>query len=312
MRNFPRVLRPSTGFTPYVAGDLAAVLSSAIDVLQDWHLPVRTEGRLRRAEEHLRTVAARGAIGNDPTDLIRTATSAALAVDFYHIATTLNETRDEPIAQELAVALGGTMEGDSKDTSAYEIQSQYWVGVLLAQSALRPAIPVSSGRKPDFIVTVNDLSCGVEVKRPQSVKAAARVLGDAADQLREFGTAGIVALDLSAAVGTNALILPQPGIVARDVVRHRLYNIGEQLGDYIHRYNRSDKYNKILALIAFARFWVWTSLDPPISDAGILFTITIFPRAYSGLLTRYGVQLQTMLLRGVEQVTGNPIEYTQR
>jgi hypothetical protein len=267
---------------------------------------------LQRAVRHLRTIAERGTLGDDPADLMRTARAAALAVDFYHIATTLRQTRDDPIATELGLALGGTLEGDSQDTSAHEHQSQYWVGVLLAQSGLRPAVPTDAGTRPDFVVQLNDLGCGVEVKRPRGMKAARRLLKDAADQLRAFGGPGIIALDLSAAIGTASLVLPQAEAAARDVIRDRLFRAADQLDNYIHRYERSDKFNRVIALVTFARFWVWASLDPPISDAGIVFTVTIFPKAYSGILLSYGERLQEMLLRGIEKLTGNPVEYRHR
>jgi hypothetical protein len=303
MPDFPRVLRPDTPFSPFVAGELAAVLSEAIAVLRNWRLSVRAEGRLLRAEAQLRKVAVQGIAEDNPSELVSTARAAALAVDFYHIATALTDTREDPIARELAVALGGTLETESSDTSAYEIQSQFWVGMLLAQSGLRPAMPTGSGRLPDFLVTLNDLSCGVEVKRPRAARAARRRIGDAAKQLREFGKPGIIALDLSAALGANSLILPSPGISARRTIQGRLYRAADYLGTYIHRYERSAKYNHTIALLSFARFWVWSSLNPPSADAGIVFTITRFPKAYSGILGSYASRLQEMLLRGIERVT---------
>jgi hypothetical protein len=312
MRNFPRIIRPSTDFTPFLAGELAAVLAESILVLQDWRLPVRTEGRLRAAEKQLRAVAARASLGDDPVDLARTARSAAIAADFYQIAISLSDTREDPIAKELSVALGGNLAADSKDTSAYEIQSQFWVGVLLAQSGLRPAMPIGSGRLPDFVVKLNALSCGVEVKRPRSANATKRVLGDAAEQLNEFGAPGIIAVDLSAVLKVNSLILPRAGVSARETISTRLYAATDDLGKYIHRYERSAKFQHTIAMLSFARYWVWSSLNPPISDAQMIFTITIFPKAYSGLLVADANRLQNMLLNGIESVTGNPVVSAQR
>ncbi len=309
MPNFPRVLRPQQRFDATLAGELANVLAAAIEVLQNWDLRVAATGRLRRAEAHLRAVALRGEIGNEPSNLIRTARAARLAVDFYHIATALNDVRDDSIARELVVALGGTLEADSKDTSAYEIQSQYWVGVVLAQSGLRPTVPSGSGQLPDFAVTVNDLSLGVEVKRPRSVKAAKPVLSKAADQLSAFGRPGMIVIDLSAALGANSLIVPEDGMApAKQVLQQRLNRVGDSLRDYVYTYDRSPKFKRILSMLVFARYWVWSSVDPLVSDVGIIFTSIIFPKACSGILIEYAKRLEGMVLNGIEEITGNPVK----
>jgi hypothetical protein len=301
---FPRVKRPFSRFTPSVAADLASVLTSAIVVLESWRLPVRVHGRLRRAEQCLREVADQGRIPDDPLGLRRVASAARLAVDFYHIATSLSPTPVDSMAAELAKAIGGSLNGDSKDTSAYEYQSQFWVGMLLAQSLLRPAVvPSREGPQPDFIVNVDGLPLALEVKRPSAVKTVKRVLGAAADQLRVQREPGIIVLDLSAALAVDALVLPQRGVNARDVITERHKQLSIHLNAFVERYERSEKFNRVLALVTFARFWVWESATPPTSDIGHVFTLHVYPDACSGLLVRQSTRLQEKLQRGIRSVT---------
>lgn len=308
MGEYKTAILPFIHLTPEACSALAAALRDAIAVLESWNLRVGFS-RLRAAEQHLRQVAKQGSFGESDAQLIQTAKAAAIASDFYLISTALNKDRDDPIAEELEVAIKGNLEGSNKNASPYEIQAQYWVGMLLAQSKLRPKVPPVNGRRPDFVISLGTLDCGVEVKRPRSTQGIIRCLGDAANQLKDYGLPGVIALDLSACIVSDDLIIPSGMVSARERIRQLLYPIADRLIDYVDSYTRSDKFSRIIALMILARFWVWKSSDPPEPDLGVLFSIPAFPKACSGLIEDETKRLQVMLLRGVQKVSGNPVEY---
>lgn len=311
MGEYKTAILPFTHLTPAACSALAAALRDAIATFESWNLSV-IFGRLHAAEQHLRRVAEQDSYGSSEAELIQTAKAVALASDFYMISMALRSERDDPIAEELAVALRGNLGGNSKNTSPYEIQAQYWTGMLLAQSGLRPAVPPIAGRRPDFVISVGTLSCGVEVKRPRSINSVMRCLSDAAKQLRDYKLPGVIALDLSECIVSDNLILPISRMPSREIVRQHLYPEATQLMNYVNSYTRSDKFSRITALVVFARLWVWKSLDPPEPDIGILFSSPAFPQACSGLVVEQIHHLQDMLLNGIEKVIGSPVQASYR
>lgn len=289
---------------------LAAALRDVIGLLGSWGIPIPPSGRLRAAEKHLRLVAQADFYGSSEAELTRTAKAIHLAIDFYLISTSLNKDRDDPIAADLVRALPGTIDGDIRNLSPYDIQSQFWAGTLLAQSGLRPAfIPPSNEPTPDFVVSVWSLDFAVEVKRPHSVEGAKECLSRAADQLHTFGKPGVVFLDLSACVFTDDLIIPKPHLSAREIVHQRLSALEAGLVSFIESYPRPEKFRGVVELVSFARFFVWKTLDPPEEDAGSVFTMNPFPDAYKINIYGYITRFQEMLLKGTARVTGNPVAY---
>ena len=304
---------PFTHLTPKACTALAAALRDVIGLLESWGIRVSSSGRLRAAEKHLRRVAEAGSYGNSEAELIRTAKAIHLAIDFYLISTSLHKDRDDPIANDLLRALGGTLDGSIKNLSSYDIQSQFWSGTLLAQSGLRPAfIPPSTKPTPDFIVSVWTLDFAVEVKRPHSVEGAKKCLTQAADQLHAFGKPGVIVLDLSACVFTDDLIIPKSPVSTREIVSERLSTLEAALVDYIQSYTRPEKFSSVVDLVTLGRFFVWKTLDSPEYDAGPVFRMNPFPDAYRVNIHGYITRLQEMLLRGMVKVTGNPIAYAAR
>lgn len=81
--------------------------------------------------------------------------------------------------------------------------------------------------------------------------------------------------------------------------------MADELGVFIRDYARSEKFNHVMALMVFTRFLIWSSLVLPVSDSGILFSVTPFPGAYAGQLVRYQDELQRKLLRGIHRLTNN-------
>ena len=304
---------PYAHLSPRACTALAAALRDVIGLLESWDIRVPASGRLCVAEQHLRRVAQAGSYGISEAELIRTAKAIHLAIDFYLISTSLNKDRDDPIATDIVRALRGTLDGNIKNLSPYDIQSQFWAGTLLAQSRLHPAfIPPSKEPTPDFVVSVWTLDFAVEVKRPHSLEGAKECLSRAADQLHAFGKPGVVFLDLSACVFTDDLIIPKPDLSAREIVHQRLSALEAGLVSFIESYPRPEKFRSVVDLVSFARFFVWKTLDPPEEDAGCVFTMNPFASAYKININGYITRFQEMLLNGTAKVTGNPVSYAAR
>jgi hypothetical protein len=163
----------------------------------------------------------------------------------------------------------------------YEYQSQYRVGVLLAQSRLKPGVLALNTERPDFVVRVHDMPCGVEVKRPRSLAGAKRLMKHAAEQIEAARVPGVIVVDVSSIVRTNSFILPRPGVNSRAEIMRLQGAVSTVLSDFITGYPRPEKFGHTMALLTFARFHVWTTLTPPTSDSGFVFTAHGFPRAYA-------------------------------
>jgi hypothetical protein len=131
------------------------------------------------------------------------------------------------------------------------------VGTLLAQSGLHPKVlgGKREGVRPDFLIEAATLECVVKVKRPKNTRSARRAVESAADQLHGFGLPGVVVADLSGCLNANDLVLPPPGLSARDQIRATLQPVHSSLLGKITRYTGSDKYSRIILLLMFARFW---------------------------------------------------------
>jgi hypothetical protein len=308
MGKYPIAVLPFTHLSPPACSALAAAVDDALDIFCRWQLPVGMSTRLLKAKSRLLKVANQNSYGETSDELYETAKAILLANEFYLISRTLKEDRAEPIAQELEIALGGTLsETKSKNKNAFDIQSQFWFGTVLAYSGLHPAVPDSKKRRPDFIINVGSLSCGVEIKRPQSGESAWRAISSAASQLRAYGLPGVIAVDLSQCVGADELILHRGAVAARQIVRHRFYPLVNQLTHAVRNYSRSDKFDRILLLKTYVRFFNWTPGEKEDADMGFFFRSTVFPTACSGLVTDQSERIQNLIVRGFERISGNPL-----
>ena len=305
---FPRLIRPGLHLTPFLAGELASALSLAIERFQLQGLTVRDIGRLHAAVAQLRKVEVRNSLGTDPADLKATALASALASDFHLIADTLQDYRQDPITKDIKVALGGTLSGDDPDSEPYEYQSQYWVGVLLTQAGLKPGVLDWETRRPDFVVRVHDMPCGVEAKRPRNLEAAKRLMKHATTQLTAANVPGVIAVDLSAVIDTNSYILPRPGRHARTEIRRLQSELATALADFIRHYPRPEKFGHLMSLVTFARFQVFTTLTPPLTDSGFVFSINRFDTAYHGQVVRYADEFEERLQAGMARISNNPVQ----
>ena len=251
-------------------------------------------------------VSEQGSYGATTEELNQTAKAIVLASDFYLISRTLKEDRADPIAKELKVALGGTLnEVETRKKSAYDIQSQFWVGMVLAYSGLHPSVPDSEKRKPDFVINVGSLPCGLEVKRPQTQASAWPALASAASQLREYGLPGVIVLDLTSCIEADNLILHEGIISARELVRRRFFPLVNQLAEAARDYSQSDKFDRILLLKMYARFFSWTLGKKDDADIGFFFKSIVLPKACSGLVINESERIQDLIVHGLERASGN-------
>lgn len=310
---YPVALIPYTTLTPPACEALAAAIEDALDVFDQWGLRTGMGTRLAKAKSHLRAVAASGSYGETPDELILTARAVRLAHDFYLISRTLKTDRAEPIATELESALQGPfLARESKRVSAVDFQSQFWVGVMLAYSGLHPKMPAKEGRKPDFVISVGSLDCGVEVKRPESARSAFAAVSSAASQLRDYGLPGVITLDLSACVGADGFILAEDAAAALEVMRGRFYPMARQLRDEMDAYSSSDKFKRVLLLISFARYFIWTPGGTTDENNGYFISFQAFPDSCEKLIVDVPDRITKLFIGGLRRATGNSLKIHRR
>jgi hypothetical protein len=308
MAKYPLAVIPFSGLSPAACEALAAAIDDAVEALRKWQLPTGPNTRLLNAKRRLLKVSAQGSYGATPPELYETAKAILVANDFYGISRTMQDERAAPIAKELKLALRGPLsESATKNNTAFDIQSQFWFGTVLAYSGLHPAVPDTKKTKPDFVITVDTLECGVEIKRPKSASSASAALSSAASQLREYGKPGVIVLDLAQCIGADQLILHEGPPSARELVRHRFFPLVTQLADEMTHYSHSDKFQRILVLQTYARFFNWTLGREKDVDMGFFFKSIPFPDACHGLVGDQSKHIQTRIARGFERLSGNPL-----
>jgi hypothetical protein len=306
MGKYPIAVIPFSCLSPSACAALAAAVDDAIEAFSKWQIPTGVNSKLLKARKCLLKVAEQDSYGTTQTDLIETAKAILLANDFYVISRTLTESRADPIAKELEIALRGPLsEIETENRNAFDILSQFWFGTVLAFSGLHPAVPDSKKTKPDFLVYEGTLVFGVEIKRPQSPSSAVRALSSAASQLRKYGEPGIIVLDVTRSVSAEALILYRGSLSARQLMKSRFDRLASQLFETVENNSDSDKFDRIVVLVVFARFFNWTLGGKEDSDSGFLFKSTVIPTACSGLIVDHSDRIQTAITRGFEKISGN-------
>jgi hypothetical protein len=257
-----RAVIPFAALTPGACAVIADTADEAMQLFAAWHIPLPKQERLRQAIGLLRKVAAAGSWGTTEPELARVGAALFVVGDFILIAQSLRGDPVDAISEEISTALGSGLATVSQ-VGGYDVQTQYWFGMLLARAGLLPRVPRAGERRPDFVITADTVDFGTEHKRPQSARSAPDALDAAAGQLRDYGdkhhTPGVIVMDLSNAVGVQHLAgtpLPTP-------VRER-YLIGtlvEAQADRLDRraqtYRQSNKYDRIVGLICYARALLW-------------------------------------------------------
>lgn len=305
---YPTSLIPFTGFSPSACSALVSAIDDAIEVFRRWEIPVGRRTRLLEARRRLVKVAAQGSYGATPNELYKTAKAILIANDFYGISRTMTDERAAPIADELKVALRGPLsEIESKNNNAFDIQSQFWFGTVLAYSGLHPTVLDSKKTRPDYLISVDTLQCGVEIKRPSSSSSAWGALSSAASQLHNFGKPGVIVLDLTQCIEADELILHNGLPPARQIAGGRFFPLVDQLTEKVTEYSHSDKFKRILVLQMYARFFNWTLGGKKDSDMGFYFESIPLPEACGGLVTDQSKRIQAMVARGFQRISGNPL-----
>lgn len=180
---------------------------------------------------------------------------------------------------------------------------------------MKPGIdarPEAEGSRPDFFAERHTLSFVVEVKCPKNPDSAVRALSTAAKQLRDKPQPGVIFIDATYAFRLNPYANTEPGSSARDRFRDANSRLHNRLNSHADNYTRSDKFSRVAVIATFSRFWTWILTDPPERDAGLVFNVSVLPDACQGLVAEQAKGFQTALLRGIEQLTGNPPSVTRQ
>lgn len=301
---------PFAKLTPEACHHIADAAREAIRVFETWDLHLPETSRLRMSASHLAAVACAGNFGSTEEELYITAQALHTAIDFFQVAQHIDSERSDAVAAELVRALRGTLDARTKDSNPYDIQTQFWFGVLLAKAGLKPRVPPSlPGAKPDFQIEFDTLEIAVEVKRPQNFASARRALDTAAGQLRDFGKPGMIALDISECFGAAQLIVgaKRAREPAAELVKSLFRPSVARLVKHVRSYDRSDKYNRIVCLGVWARIVSWhKDLDEP--NATVFAWFESFPTACAGLLADSSRRLASVLHDGVEELTGDNLK----
>lgn len=280
-----------------------------MQMFERWRLPRVVASRLAYAARHLDKVAASGSYGDDDDELTETLDAITLCTDFLQIAATLPDERLREVADELAIAIRGSMSGTSKGRQPWEYLSQYWFGTALAVAHVVPHIvPQTKAEKsrPDFVVRIAGVDCAVEVKRPESFNSARDALDRAAGQLRNFELPGAAVLDLSDCIDS---MTRRNGFLGDETFSPALAEQMERLMVRPLKYNQSDKYKRVFMLVLFARTHGWKPQDGELHPDGSYFVNTArFRGACDGSVVAQADGFRQAVERGFEEMSGRPAE----
>jgi len=282
---------------------------AAIARLTEWGLNRILRSNLSDAVRTLDAVVSRDSYGATNEELERTLRAIHLCADFYQVAASLG---DKPIigaAPELALSLQGGLSGTRSERQAREYLSQYWFGSVLTRVRVSPCVladPAAPSR-PDFLIDLGGFDCTIEVKRPESINSARDALDRAAGQLRSYGKPGIACIDLTDCIclpGFATAFLSSPAPIG-DVVWRLFWNISQPLCDRPVKYNQSDKYARVFALVLFARVAGWRGVNDPQPEARYFIQVATYPSACAGLVSEYGARFSRLVRTGFQEVSGS-------
>ena len=308
-----RAVIPFAALTPGACDVVAETAEAAMEVFAAWHIPLPKQERLRQAIGLLRKVAAAGSWGASQADLAQVAAALSVGGDFILIAQCLRGDPVVAISEEIHTALGSGLAAVSR-VGGYDVQSQYWFGMLLARAGLRPRVPRAGERRPDFIVAADTIDFGIEHKRPQSARSAPDALDTAAGQLRDYGakhrTPGVIVMNLSDALGVQHLAgtpLRTPS-VERQLVSKLFQAQADSLDRRAQTYRRSNKYDRIVGLICYARALLWVEQPVGLVPIFTAWVVTyIMERGCYGLVQDSVRRLFRSLKSTIEEFGDGPV-----
>jgi hypothetical protein len=299
---------PFHRFSPSNCAYVADRGRAALELFARWGVQRTMRSRLATAVARLDSVVKVDSYGTTNAALGETLRAINTCLDFFQVGGTFPADPLAEIASELAIALRTSAPGVTPYASPDEYLSQMWVGTALALGNVEPRILPASvrGKRPDYIVDAAGLDVAVEVKRPQSFHSAPDALDRAADQLRGFGRPGVICLDLSQCLGVQRwteTILPVGPLVERLVWKEFKFHAA-RLDRRVRTYRRSDKFSRVIALLAYARLTHWRQGQPLQPDGGFPVLLQTFERACSGLVVRHAEHFRSIMLAGFERLSG--------
>lgn len=303
---------PFSQITPSNCAIIAGRGESALAKLRSWGLDPAITGCLSEAVKRLHRVSIAKSYGVDLAEMGSTLNSIHLCADFYQIAASLGEEPIGPAVPELAIALQGGLIGTNSARRAREYLSQYWVGTLLTLANIEPRIvPHEPGKpRPDFLIDLGGLDCAVEVKRPESFHSARRALDHAAGQLRSLPQPGVICMDLSDCLCDESFATAF--IHSSAPIGQAVYPLFQRetarLSVRPEKYNQSDKYKRILALVLFARATGWRGADSPRPEGKYFLQLPTYETACGGLVVDFASRLKRIFVTAFERMSGSPPE----
>jgi hypothetical protein len=252
----------------------------------------------------LQETADLSAYPDDEVRLVRIGRAIRVAFDFYHITRVLTEERVDAMAEDLRRALKGTLD-DSGPTEAHRAQSQMLIGAVLAVGGLRPgAPPLGPAPTPDYVISIDGLRYGAEIKRPASAKQILTRVDEAVDQIASFPSdAGLIVLDL-----TDALFEPGYELDAtRDEVEARFRTAYRSVSDHLERSTRPGA-DRIANLFVFANLYGWQR-TPRVVPRSLFPTYSeVFQRARAGLIVNQSRRVRERIDEGFRVFQAQMVE----
>lgn len=121
---------------PAVATAAADDLANAIIRLRKHGVIAPPDGRLTTAVSELRQLGDLGVLPTEARDRQRALNALFVALDFSDIARFLPPQRVAEVRRELSTSMGGSLQQEEIDRQYLQLQSQHWVGAVLAEGGL--------------------------------------------------------------------------------------------------------------------------------------------------------------------------------
>jgi hypothetical protein len=126
-------------------------------------------------------------------------------------------------------------------------------------------------------------------------------LDSAADQIRAYGHPGVIAIDLSSSIEADSLTVGHidADVPARVHARPLVDTMFDELCDRVTGYTRSDKYAKVIIVVAYARACSWHISDMSEPYLWLYVRALTFPGACAGLVSDQAEHIRRALRAGV-------------
>lgn len=234
--------------------EFVAAADSIEHYFKELGLPVNPASRIAACVQAARTLhAAESDI--DALAIAQKPGFAQLAIDALQLATIAQSlTKDRPhhvlharaqrLLKDAAVIAQSPHPSPGRDTQ-FELYCQ---AACTAEGFPASALPEAEAKRPDFLVTVGDITLHAEAKRAQSDNAAISLARKASRQFAAHGTAGFVFLDYSLLVNLGACRtapdLPSQSLQAHSIVTRRFNSIASSIAD--------GRFSQLLGVVGYA------------------------------------------------------------